>query len=71
MEKSWKKIYFSGDEFKVLIARDLLAESGINAVIMNQKDSSYLAFGDVELYIEEHDEQEALKILDELITGEI
>ena len=71
MEKSWKKIYFSGDEFKVLIARDLLAESGINAVIMNQKDSSYLAFGDVELYIEEHDEQEALKILDQLITGEI
>ena len=71
MEKSWKKIYFSGDDFKVLMARDLLAENGINAVIMNHKDSSYLAFGDVELYIEEHDEQEALKILDQLITGEI
>lgn len=71
MEKSWKKIYFSGDEFKVLMARDLLAENGINAVIINQKDSSYLAFGDVELYIEEHDEKEALKILDQLITGEI
>ncbi|MCK9412971.1 MAG: DUF2007 domain-containing protein [Prolixibacteraceae bacterium] len=71
MEKSWKKIYFSGDEFKVLMARDLLAESGINAVIMNQKDSSYLVFGDVELYIEEQDTQEALKILDQLITGEI
>jgi hypothetical protein len=71
MEKSWKKIYFSGDEFKVMIARDLLAENGINAVIINQKDSSYLAFGDVELYIEEHDEKEALKILDQLITGEI
>jgi len=71
MEKGWKKIYFSGDEFKVLMARDLLAENGINAVIMNQNDSAYLAFGDVELYIEEHDEQEALKILDQLITGEI
>ena len=71
MEKSWKKIYFSGDEFKVLIARDLLAENGINAVIINQKDSSYLVFGDVELYIEEQDEQEALKVLDQLITGEI
>ncbi len=71
MEKSWKKIYFSGDEFKVLIARDLLAESGINAVIMNQKDSSYHFFGDVELYVEEHDWEEALKILDQLITGEI
>ena len=71
MEKSWKKIYFSGDEFKVLIARDLLAESGINAVIMNQKDSSYTTFGDVELYIEEQDGKEALQILDQLIKGEI
>ena len=71
MEKSWKKIYFSGDEFKVLIARDLLAESGINAVIMNQKDSSYTTFGDIELYIEEQDEKEALQILEQLIKGEI
>lgn len=71
MEKGWKKIYFSGDEFKVLIARDLLTAAGINAVIMNQKDSSYTSFGDVELYVEEHDEAEAEKILDQLIKGEI
>jgi hypothetical protein len=69
MEKDWKKIYFSGDEYKVLIARDLLEENGINAVIMNQKDSSYNSFGDVELYIEEEDEEEALRILDQLIKG--
>ena len=69
MEKNWKKVYFSGDEFKVLIARDLLAENGINAVVMNQKDSSYTTFGDVELYIEEQDEKEALQILDQLIKG--
>jgi len=71
MENNWKKVYFSGNEFKVLIARDLLAESGINAVIMNQKDSSYTAFGDVALYIEEQDEKEALQILDQLIKGKI
>ena len=71
MEKNWKKIYFSGDEFKVLIARDLLAENGINAVVMNQKDSSYTTFGDVELYIEEQDEKEAIQIIDQLIKGEI
>lgn len=71
MEKGWKKIYFSGDEFKVLIARDLLAENGINAVIMNQKDSSYTSFGDVELYVEKHDEKEAERILYQLKKGEI
>jgi hypothetical protein len=61
MENNWKKVYFSGNEFKVLIARDLLAESGINAVIMNQKDSSYTTFGDVELYIEEQDKRRPCK----------
>ena len=69
MEKSWKKIYFSGDQFKVLIAHDLLEENGINSVIMNQKDSSYTSFGDIELYIEEHDEEEALRILEQLKKG--
>jgi hypothetical protein len=71
MEKGWKKIYFAGDEFKVLIARDLLEAGGINSVIMNQKDSSYTSFGDVELYVEEHDAEEAERILDQLIKGEI
>lgn len=71
MEKGWKKIYFSGDEFKVLIARDLLTEQGINAVIMNQKDSSYGSFGDVELYVEEQDEEGADRILDQLKKGDI
>lgn len=69
MEKGWKKIYFAGDEFRVLLARDMLAENGINAVIMNQKDSSYQSFGDVELYIEEQDEQEAERILEQLKQG--
>ena len=71
MEKGWEKIYFSGDQFQVFIARDLLAENGINAVIMNQKDSSYLTFGDVELYVEEQDVKKSLEILDQLIQGEI
>jgi hypothetical protein len=71
MEKGWKKVYFSGDEFQVLMAHDLLEENGINSVVMNQKDSSYTTFGDVELYIDERDEKESLQILDQLIKGEI
>ena len=69
MEKNWKKVYFSDDQFKVLIAHDILEENGINSVIMNQKDSSYTTFGEVELYIEEQDEQEAMRILDQLKKG--
>lgn len=71
MEKNWKKIYFSGEEYKVVIARDILAESGISAVIMNQRDSSYTTFGDVELYVEAQDEAQAVQILEQLIKGEL
>lgn len=69
MEKNWKKVYFSADQFKVLIAHDILEDNGINSVIINQKDSSYTSFGDVELFIEEQDEEEALRILDQLKKG--
>ncbi len=69
MEKNWKKVYFSDDQFKVLIAHDILEENGINSVIMNQKDSSYNNFGDVELYIEEQDEEHAVQLLDQLKKG--
>jgi hypothetical protein len=69
MEKGWEKVYFTGDEITITMARDLLAESGINSVIMNHKDSTYLSFGDIELYVEEKDEKEALKILAKLKKG--
>ncbi|MEI6274373.1 MAG: DUF2007 domain-containing protein [Prolixibacteraceae bacterium] len=69
MENGWKKIYFTGEEVTATIAHDLLAESGINSVIMNHKDSTYLSLGDIELYVEEKDEKEALKILAKLKKG--
>lgn len=69
MEKGWEKVYFTGEEVTATMARDLLAESGINSVIMNHKDSTYLSFGDVELYVEERDKEEAIKILAELKKG--
>ena len=60
MEKCWKKIYFSGNEFEVLMAHDSLEENGIHSVIMNRKDSSYQTFGVVGPFIEEQDEKEAV-----------
>ena len=69
MEKGWEKVYFTGEEVTATMARDLLTESGINSVMMNHKDSTYLSFGDIEIYVEEKDEKEALKILAELKKG--
>ncbi|MBN1924254.1 MAG: DUF2007 domain-containing protein [Prolixibacteraceae bacterium] len=68
MEKDWKRVYFSGHLYQVEIARELLENKGINAVILNQKDSVYKTFGDVELYVHKDDEQLALELLKELIS---
>ena len=66
-----KKRYFSGNDFVVLMVRDLLKEKDILSVVMNRKDISYQAFGDVKLFMEEQEEKEAMLILDQLIKGTI
>jgi hypothetical protein len=66
MEKGWKQVFLSGETYQAEIARELLENNGINSVILNQKDSSYTAFGNIELYVNEADEKKALEILKEL-----
>jgi hypothetical protein len=66
MEKDWKQVFLTGEAYKAEIARELLENHGIKAVVINQKDSSYLAFGDVEVYVNENEESLANEILNEL-----
>lgn len=66
MEKDWKKVFLTGDTYKAEIAREILALNEINAVILNQKDSVYQTFGDIEVYVNQTDEATALEILKEL-----
>lgn len=66
MEKGWKQVFLSGEMYQAEIARELLENNGIAAVVLNQKDSSYTAFGNIEVYVNEHDEIKAIEILKEL-----
>ncbi|MDA3881236.1 MAG: DUF2007 domain-containing protein [Prolixibacteraceae bacterium] len=66
MEKDWKQVFLSGELYQAEIAKDLLENNGINAVIMNQKDSSYKTFGNIEVFVNEKDETKALELLKEL-----
>ncbi|MDR2937878.1 MAG: DUF2007 domain-containing protein [Prevotellaceae bacterium] len=63
MEKGWVKIYESADTLMAEILRQSLEENDICAVLLNQRDSSYLAFGSVELYVHESNRVEAEKII--------
>lgn len=47
------------------MTKGLLESRGIPTLILNQKDSSYNAFGLIELYVAPEFEEEAKKIIEE------
>ncbi len=66
MEKDWKCVYLSGHLYQAEIARDILENNGIKSVILNKKDSVYRTYGDIELYVHENNEQQALELIKDL-----
>ena len=51
MEKGWVQIYSTDKMFQAEIFKQVLADHKIEAVIINKMDSSYKAFGEVEVYV--------------------
>ena len=45
------------------IIKQMLEENEINVVLLNKQDSSYLMFGDIEIYINKKDLKQATKLL--------
>jgi hypothetical protein len=66
MEKGWLNIFTTAEDYQAEIARDLLESANIEAVVLNQKDSSYQVFGNLEVYVKEENEQAAIEILKDL-----
>jgi|TARA_B110000116_G_scaffold263404_1_gene269854 hypothetical protein len=62
VDYNWIKIYASTDPFKIELLKGFLDENNIVAMSINKKDSSYLAFGEVELLVDAKDVMKA-KIL--------
>ena len=62
MDYNWIKIYTSTDPFKIELLKGFLNQNNIVAMSINKKDSSYLAFGEIELLVDAKDVMKA-KIL--------
>jgi hypothetical protein len=62
VDKNWVKIYSTSANYKAELLKGLLMENGINAIIVNKKDSSYL-FGELELYVMSDDAIQAKHII--------
>ena len=62
MDYNWIRIYTSTDPFKIELLKGFLDQNNIVAMSINKKDSSYLAFGEIELLVYAKDVMKA-KIL--------
>jgi len=53
MDKNWERIYLSNKMHLVEIAKAVLADNNIPAVVVDKRDSSYISIGDIEVYVSE------------------
>lgn len=63
MEKGWKEIYATIHEYRAEMAKEVLENEGIGAVIMNQKDTAYKTFGEIYVYVHEENAERAVELL--------
>ena len=47
----WQKIYATRNPAEASILQGMLEENNIPVQVMNKQDSSYLNFGDIEIYV--------------------
>ena len=52
MEEGWVVAYTTNEMYRAEMLRNMLNDHGIDSVIINKRDSSYVAFGDIEIYVE-------------------
>jgi translation elongation factor EF-1beta len=63
MANDWVKVYASNSRIDAEMVKAKLADNGIETVELNKQDSSYLAFGLVELYCVQSDVIRALHLI--------
>ena len=62
-EISWELIYSSTVPYQAELIRSLLLENDVPSVLINKQDSSYLNFGEIEVYVNRDDILKAKQIL--------
>ncbi len=66
MEQDWVKVKSFNKVYLADIAKEVLFDNGIESVIINKQSSSYLDFGDVEIYVARENAVKAINCLKDL-----
>ena len=65
MDKNWETIYSTNQLYIAELAKQMLHDNGIEAVVVNKRDSTYNTFGDIEVYVNRDNVIRALKLIKE------
>lgn len=63
MEKNWIKLFTSTNFYQAEILKQALVENDIDAVLLNQQDSSHRTFGYIDVYIHKDNFGQAIEIM--------
>jgi hypothetical protein len=69
-QEHWEKVFSTNAAYQAEILKALLEEENIVSIIVNKQDSSYLAFGEIEVYVKSEDILMAKQISTKLIKNE-
>lgn len=67
MDNKWQKVYDTNLKYRAEIVKAVLADHGINSVLIDKQDTAY-RFGHIEVYVAPDDVISAVKIVQDVIS---
>lgn len=67
---NWSKIYETKKPYRAEMVKDILKQNGIEAIVLNKKDTAYDIFGQLEVHVNADKVIKALKIIEDDIRFE-
>lgn len=60
---NWISVFETEQLYQAEMVKDILQENGIEAVVLNQKDSSYNTFGEIKVMVRQEEKTQAEEII--------
>lgn len=65
MEDNWTTVYTTAEKYLAEMARQMLMDNGIDAVVMDKQDTVYPSIGYIEVMVKKEDHPAAEKLIKE------
>ena len=65
MDSNWIIVYCTNQKYKIDLIKGVLEGNNVDCVIVDKQDSSYLSFGEIEVYTPKHYANKAKQLIKE------